>query len=409
MLREVEVAERCYTLSTVYLRLSNGSGTEASYFWKKILAKEVQISVESRNGKNWMVVRFAYDAAIVNMIRRVHGGEYSRMEKYWYFPIRTATFDALIQAFSSPPDIDLIIHENLSRYGLVNGGQDNTVTTELVKGLDTFVGWMQSRRYSPQTIETYTGVLKSFFQYFHTKPIATITAADVIEFNTRYILAHHYSSSYQNQLVNALKLYYKIVEHSAMEIDLLHRPRKEHKLPNVLSLEEVKKLLSAPSNVKHKAMLSLIYSCGLRRGELLALKLTDVDSNRQLLHIHQAKGRKDRVVPLSIKIIGLLRTYYVSHQPKQWLFEGMKTGEPYSAKSLESVLKQAVSRAGIKKPVSLHWLRHSYATHLLEAGTDLRYIQVLLGHSSSKTTEIYTHVSTLHLSQIRSPFDSLGI
>jgi integrase/recombinase XerD len=292
---------------------------------------------------------------------------------------------------------------------VIGTGDANALSSEHVTGLDELVKWMASKRYSPQTIETYTGVLKSFFKFHHAKPIAEINASDVIEYNHKYILKNNYSSSYQNQLVNSLKLYYQVVEHTALEVELLHRPRKERKLPNVLSQEEVRRLLSSMANMKHRAMLSLIYSCGLRRGELLALQIADVDSARHLLHIHQAKGKKDRVIPLSDKILSLLRDYYKSYQPVQWLFEGAKKGEPYSEKSLESVLKQAVARAGIKKPVSLHWLRHSYATHLLEAGTDLRYIQVLLGHHSSRTTEIYTHVSTLHLQQIRSPFDSLGL
>ena len=191
-----------------------------------------------------------------------------------------------------------------------------------------------------------------------------------------------------------------------MEIELIHRPKTPKLLPNVLSKEEVKAILTVNGNLKHKSMLSLIYSCGLRRGELLNLQLTQVDSKRKLLIIKQSKGRKDRIVPLSEKIIEMLREYYLAFRPKQWLFEG-QTGGQYSAESLAKVLKQSILKAGIKKPVSLHWLRHSYATHLLESGTDLRFIQELLGHSSSKTTEIYTHVSTKSLQNIKSPFDDL--
>jgi|SRR5688500_10668422 len=194
-----------------------------------------------------------------------------------------------------------------------------------------------------------------------------------------------------------------------MNVDLIHRPKRSKKLPNVLSKEEVKAILSASKNIKHRAMLSLLYSCGLRRSELLQLRITDVDSGRKLLIVRQSKGRKDRVVPLSEKIIATLREYYKTFKPKTWLFEGQKEGDPYSEKSLENVLKQAVAKTKIKKPVSLHWLRHSYATHLLESGTNLRYIQEILGHSSSRTTEIYTHVSTISLQQIKSPFDDLGI
>lgn len=161
------------------------------------------------------------------------------------------------------------------------------------------------------------------------------------------------------------------------------------------------------ANPKHKMMLSLIYGCGLRRSELLNLKPNDIDSNRNIIIIRQAKGKKDRIAPISEKLIAMLREYYKLFKPRIWLFEGQKAGEPYAAKSLQCVLKQAVDKCKITKPVTLHWLRHSYATHLLESGTDLRYIQELLGHKSSKTTEIYTHVSTKNLQNIKSPFDDL--
>lgn len=189
-----------------------------------------------------------------------------------------------------------------------------------------------------------------------------------------------------------------------MEIERHKQPRL---LPHVLSKEEVKVILQAHQNVKHRAMLSLIYACGLRRGELLNLKLIDIDSNRGLLRINQGKGNKDRLVPISDKVVGMFREYYQYEKPTVYLFEGEKSGEKYSEGSIQKVLKAALEKAKIKKPVTLHWLRHSYATHLLESGTDLRFIQELLGHSSSKTTEIYTHVSQKSLQKIKSPFDDL--
>ena len=197
------------------------------------------------------------------------------------------------------------------------------------------------------------------------------------------------------------------VRETKIEVDKIHRPKQAKLLPNVLSKEEVKLILNAHSNIKHRTMLSLIYSCGLRRGELLNLKPNDIDSKRGIVIIRQSKGKKDRIVPLSPKILEMLRDYYVISKPKTWLFEGQNVGEHYSEQSLQSVLKQALQKVGNTKPVTLHWLRHSYATHLLENGTDLRYIQELLGHNSSKTTEIYTHVSTKSIQQIKSPFDDL--
>ncbi|MCA1919860.1 MAG: site-specific integrase [Flavobacterium piscis] len=273
--------------------------------------------------------------------------------------------------------------------------------------IDKFKFWLQSKRYSKNTIKTYTEALKTFLMFYKRKPITEITNDDVIFFNNEYILKNNFSASYQNQIVNSIKLYFKTIKNVNIETEQIHRPKRPKLLPNVLSKEEIKLILNAHNNIKHKTMLSLIYACGLRRSELLQLKPNNVESKRGLLIVKQAKGRKDRVVPISEKIIEMLREYYKMYRPEIWLFEGQNAGEQYSEKSLQNVLKQALEKAKIKKPVTLHWLRHSYATHLLEAGTDLRYIQELLGHKSSKTTEIYTHVSTKSLQNIKSPFDDL--
>jgi integrase/recombinase XerD len=270
-----------------------------------------------------------------------------------------------------------------------------------------FKSYMHYRRYSPNTIKTYKEALEIFFRFFQNRALESLTIEDIIDFNNDYILKKNLSASYQNQVINAIKLFYRNRFKRAMEVDFIQRPRREKRLPNVLSKKEIKAILEAPTNLKHRAMISLIYACGLRRSELLNLTLKDILSDRNLLFIRQSKGKKDRVVPISMKLIAMLRDYYKAFKPKTWLFEGQLAGEKYSERSIQLVLNQSVSKAKINKQVSLHWLRHSYATHLLESGTDLRYIQELLGHSSSKTTEIYTHVSTRNLQQIRSPFDDL--
>jgi len=265
---------------------------------------------------------------------------------------------------------------------------------------------MRSKRYSESTISTYTDALRAFLKYCN-KPVSNISNQDLISFNNEYILANKLSASFQNQVVNAVKLFLRIVENKKIDVELIHRPKRAKVLPNVLSKEEVRLILNAHNNLKHKVMLSLIYSCGLRCGELLSLKPEHIDSKRNLLLIKQAKGRKDRIVPLSTKIIDMLRQYFISCKPQVYLFEGQKKGEPYDVSSLQKVLKQSLEKVSINKPVTLHWLRHSYATHLLENGTDLRYIQEILGHSRSTTTEIYTHVSTKSIQNIVSPFDYL--
>ena len=285
--------------------------------------------------------------------------------------------------------------------------KNRQLLAETASQIFAFKGWMQQKRYSDNTIKTYIEAIQTFLKYYHQKKTTDITNADLVDFNRDYILGNGYSSSFQNQVINAVKLFYSRTQNRRLEIEKVERPRREHKLPNVLSKDEVAAILNAPANIKHRAMLSLIYACGLRRSELLNLKPLDVDSKRGLLIIRQSKGNKDRIVPISGKVIEMLRSYYKSFKPELWLFEGQSPREQYSESSLAKVLKLSCERAKIKKPVTLHWLRHSYATHLLENGTDLRFIQELLGHKNSKTTEIYTHVSTKSLQKIKSPFDDL--
>ena len=273
--------------------------------------------------------------------------------------------------------------------------------------LNRFANWMEQKRYSPSSIETYVQAIAVFLRFISPKTSAEATNEDMQRYVYQYMIPRRLSYSYQNQAVNAAKLFFRQIKGSVLSIEQLERPRREHKLPNVLSKEEVRTILNALQNQKHRTMLSLIYACGLRRSELLNLKPTHVDSKRHLLLILNAKGKKDRVIPISDKVIGMLREYYKKYHPKEWLFEGQEEGTQYSETSLQKVLKYALEKAYIIKPVTLHWLRHSYATHLLESGTDLRYIQELLGHKSSKTTEIYTHVTEKSLEKIKSPFDDM--
>jgi len=272
--------------------------------------------------------------------------------------------------------------------------------------LISFTKWMEHRRYSTSTIKTYTHILSVFIGY-STKTTDEITPNDMISFVNNYIIPNNLSYAYQNQVINAAKLFFREIKNCEFNVEAFKRPKREYRLPNVLSKQEVKLILDVPKNIKHRTMLSLIYACGLRRSELINLKISNIDSKRNIISIIQSKGKKDRIIPLPKSILLMLREYYKAYKPKYWLFEGQKVDSQYSPQSLQAVLKQAIARANIKKPVTLHWLRHSYATHLLENGVDLRYIQELLGHSSSKTTEIYTHVSRKSLQAIKSPIDDL--
>lgn len=338
-----------------------------------------------RGGESRIAIYFEKNQDWIDRIKQQEGSRWSQTLGVWHLP---DTFEnrMLFQIVETPIKLP---------------------STEGIAQIEKFKCWLLSRRYSNSTISTYTEALKTFLTFYNDKTVAEINNDDVIRYNNEYILNNNLSASYQNQIVNAIKLFFSTIRETKIEIEKIHRPKREKILPNVLSKEEVKLILNAHSNLKHKTMLSLIYSCGLRCGELLALQPVHIDSKRNLVLLKSAKGKKDRITPLSPKILEMLRDYYKVFKPTTYLFEGQISGSPYDSRSLQLVLKQALKKVGIQKPVTLHWLRHSFATHLLESGTDLRYIQELLGHNSSRTTEIYTHVSTKSIRQIKSPFDDL--
>jgi site-specific recombinase XerD len=215
------------------------------------------------------------------------------------------------------------------------------------------------------------------------------------------------SSSYINQAISAIKFFYKEI-YPNVDINLnLPRPKKEKKLPAVLSKKEIYNLINSLDNIKHKAILSLTYSSGLRVSEVVKIKVGDIDSKRGLLHIKNGKGKKDRYTIISNKIIKQLRDYCRIYKIDHWLFPGQKKSKHLTTRSVQRIFKKVFKKAKILKKVSVHSLRHSFATHLLEKGVDLRYIQELLGHKSSKTKEIYTHVSKNTLNKIENPFDDI--
>lgn len=270
-----------------------------------------------------------------------------------------------------------------------------------------YVELLERKRYSVNTVRNYTSVFSDFATYFDGKDLMDINELDIKAY-LHAVVKRGYSSSYQNQVVNAIKFYYEQVQNMPNRFYEIERPRKELKLPGVLSTEEVRQLIDVTENLKHKAILVTIYSCGLRLSELLNLKLNDIQSKRMVVLVRQGKGNKDRTTVLSPKTLELLRSYFRRYRPAEYLFEGGE-GIPYSARSVNAIIKRSLRKAGIRRPASPHTLRHSFATHLLENGTDLRYIQALLGHSSSRTTEIYTHISTRNIQSIVSPLDHLNL
>ncbi len=272
------------------------------------------------------------------------------------------------------------------------------------KVLQQYKDLLLQKRYSQNTQDVYYSYFKDFCVNFQKEKLEDITTDKINTYLLDLIQSKNISISQQNQRINAIKFYYEKVLGRKKEYYELHRPRKENKLPKVLSKNEVKRIFDVTKNIKHKCILMLLYSAGLRRSELLNLLPADIDSERMVIHINGAKGKKDRISLLSDNLLQLLRQYYKEYRPKEYLFEGQKGGM-YSPSSVANILKKSVYKAGIKKTVTPHMLRHSFATHLLEQGTDLRYIQELLGHNSSKTTEIYTHVSKSAIEKIINPID----
>lgn len=272
---------------------------------------------------------------------------------------------------------------------------------------DEFIDKLQVMRYSKNTVNTYVSMFEEFINYYIDVDLLSINENDIKAY-LKHLVKRNVSHSYQNQAINAIKFYYEIVLGLPNRYYYIDRPRKEDKLPIVLSVEEIKRIITSIENIKHKAIIMTIYSAGLRVSELLELKISDIQSDRKLILIRNAKGKKDRTTLLGNKTLEILREYYKEYKPKEYLFEGQNGGK-YTSTSIQKILKRALNRAKIYKPVTIHTLRHSFATHLLEKGTNLRYIQALLGHASPKTTEIYTRVSTVDIEKIKNPIDNLNL
>ena len=262
-------------------------------------------------------------------------------------------------------------------------------------------------RYSWNTLRQYTAGFADYLVYLQGQSPAAVTAKQVNGYLAQ-LAGRKISESRLHTAVNCIKFYYeKVVFAAGLKIEQIQRPKKSHALPTILSTGEVDRLLRATENIKHLAILYALYSAGLRLNELIQLKVADIHWDRNQLFVRCGKGKKDRVVMLSQTLKELLRLYFDQYQPRHWLFEGQGAEGPYSARSVQAIVKAAAQKAGLTRSVSPHTLRHCFATHLLDHGTDIRYIQELLGHKDIKTTLIYTHITTKSLEQIQSPLDKL--
>jgi integrase/recombinase XerD len=363
-----------------------------------------------------LIIKFEglYDQKWIDEIKQYGRPWYDSGRREWSLYSSRAITDSLSDYFTSR-GIKVIVKKAKQPESLKNErdtkGSDireKELNSESREAVNLLLSYLRKMRYSTNTIGSYKAQLEFFFKYFNSKTPGEITLEDISMFTDEYIISLNYSASHQNQLISAIKTYYMISGGSQFELDEIKRPRKSRPLPQVFSKEEVSKILNATRNLKHRLVLWLIYSCGLRRGEVINIKISDLNRERGLLHIRGGKGDVDRVVPVSDKVWVKLGEYLAVYSPVTYLFEG-QTGGKYSAGSVYNIFKQALRRVGIMKDVGVHSLRHSYATHLHESGLDIRYIQELLGHKSSKTTEIYTHVSRRALLNIKSPIDDLDL
>ncbi|WP_405266563.1 site-specific tyrosine recombinase/integron integrase [Cellulophaga sp. Ld12] len=269
---------------------------------------------------------------------------------------------------------------------------------------NSYLDKLELKKYANNTVKTYISSFEAFINYYNNAELVSLNESDVRTY-LLVLIQDKKSNSYINSAINSIKFYYESVLGMPNRFYEIERPRKEKKLPKVLAKEDVFDIIAHTNNLKHKCIVSLLYSSGIRRNELINLKISDIDSRRMLIRIESAKGNKDRYTLLSHSLLKDLRTYYKQYKPEKYLIEGMY-GKQYSGQSIGKIVRNAAQKAGIKIIVTPHMLRHSFATHLLEAGTDIRQIQVLLGHSSTKTTEIYTHVATTTFKKIKNPLDS---
>ena len=374
----------------------------------------VKITLDSAKGI--IVIKFTgrYEKKWIHELKQYGRPYFDGVKKEWHLMASRVTIDSLTDYFRRE-GIRLIIKKSVKPQSTYNDRKaflENLRSKDLAKntkhGIEEFEQFLKERRYSNNTTDTYISHLRMFFKYHQDKSPQEITNEDISGFMEDVVIKQAYSSSFQNQLLSAIKTYYSFHGRGKIELDKIKRPRKTKPLPQVLSKEEVTKILRSTRNIKHRLLLYIIYSCGLRRGEVTNICLTDLNKARKTLHIRSGKGNVDRVVPVSDKVWSKLDEYLSAYSPTEYLFEGQKGGK-YSAGSVYRVFCQAAKRAGIERDIGVHTLRHSYATHLHEGGLDIRYIQELLGHKSSKTTEIYTHVSRRNLLDINNPLDDLDL
>ena len=341
-------------------------------------------------GKYRCFLAFEYRADLVELIMALPNYRFSKTHKMFYFDLDAELKNKL---------------EKIQSYLETHVKPFYRFPSALKEALTAMEQYMTVSRYGELTIKNYISCLHKFFNDRRIESIEELDLDLVRGYFNERILLNQLSYSYQNQLISAIQILAKVMN---MDISLkdIHRPKRGSRLPEVLSIVEIKKILEVTRNEKHRNILMMIYCCGLRVGELINLKRNDLDWERGMIHIRHGKGNKDRMVPFPTKMQNTLRIYLNRFQPKEYIFMGQNGGQ-YSQSSVRNILKRSCNYAGIKRPVKTHTLRHSYATHMMEKGVNLRYIQELLGHKNPKTTMIYTHVANDAKLRLYNPLDEM--
>ncbi len=349
-----------------------------------------------------IAIRGHYATQVSNEIRKIPGLIYSATHGCFYLVYDPEAMLTLRKAIGT---LDTIVEEGWQQMA------DPEVRNQFLKYSVTvpreYREHLIKRRYSPATCDNYIAQFRLFLTFIYPRSAEEMTDQDIHEYQLYLIEKRKVSHSTQNQAINAIKFYLEQVKKGERREYYIERPRTEMKLPTVLSEEEMTSLLFQTHYIKHKCLLLMLYSSGLRMSELLRLKPADIDQDRKLVNVLGAKGKKDRITLLSGIANEYVQHYIEMMKPKEWLFESPDGGQ-YSATSVNKIVKKSAKKAGIKKRISAHTLRHSFATHLLEHGTDLRYIQTLLGHENSKTTERYAQVTRKGFEQLVSPLDAIA-
>jgi site-specific recombinase XerD len=358
-----------------------------------------------------IAIRFPFDFTLKEYLKTFKGVRWSNTHRCFYVQnapvvlaqlsdfLKMGGYQVIAEAFGS----DLKkkrSHARLDRKVVLDEIKPHNIPV-----FHNFIKYLEGKRYSKSTIALYGGFVMEFLQFTGEKPTEELTEEDVRLYVEWAVKTLNYAISTHRQLVGAMKQFAFFYPACSIDTEKIYRPRKSKILPTVLSKEEVIELLRVTKNLKHRTVIALLYSSGLRVGEVINLELNCFDLERKQLHIKNGKGRSDRFVIIADSFIPLFRNYFMSYRPKVYFVENPRGGV-YNAGTIRTFLKQNCKLAGISKPVSPHTLRHSFATHLLENGTDLRYIQVLLGHSRPETTMIYTHVAQRDLQAIQSPLDA---